>query len=157
MPDESLSTPSDGHIVWLSGVFQTFMSKVVMPAAWFALLIGIPAWVYATTGRLSIRSDFEFIVWFALIATVPLSWLTVHLQRVGYAGRQLVVANYWRQARIPFEHIQSVEPVWWYKGRLVRIRFHQPTPFGPLVYYRPKWGPMRAIFSSPEEELRRLL
>ena len=108
--------------------------------------------------RLGIRhSDFEFIVWFVLIATVPLTWLMVHLQCVGYAGRQLVVANYWRQARIPFEHIEAVETVWWYKGRLVRIRFRQPTPFGQLVYYMPKWGPMCAIFSSPEEELRRLL
>jgi hypothetical protein len=58
MPDEPLSTPLDGHIVWLSGAFLTFMRKVVMPAAWFALLIGIPAWVYATVTLSSSSGSF---------------------------------------------------------------------------------------------------
>jgi len=108
-------------------------------------------------GRISIRSDFQFIVWFVLIATVPLTWVTVHLQLVGYHDRELVVANYWREARIPFESVEAVEPVWWYKGRLVRIRFNRGTPFGSVIYYMPKWGPLRAAFSAPEQELRRIL
>jgi hypothetical protein len=87
----------------------------------------VPVWVYITMGRISIRPDVRFIVWFALIATAPLAWVTVHLQLVGYRGRELLVANYWRQARISFEHVEhveAVEPVWWYKGRLVRVRFN---------------------------------
>jgi hypothetical protein len=143
--------------VWLSGAIQTFFSKVVMPTLWMAILIGVPAWVYATMGRISVRSDAQFIVWFALIATVPLTWFTVHLQLVGYSGRELVVANYWREARIPFQQIEAVEPVWWYRGRLVRIRFDGRTPFGSTVYYMPKWGPLRAMFSAPEEELKRVI
>lgn len=149
----SYETPT----VWLSGVIQTFMSKLVMPVIGLAAVIGVPLWVYLTMGRISIRSDFQFIVWFALIATVLLAWLTAHLQLVGYRCRELVVANYWREARIPFEHIEAVEPVWWYKGRLVRIRFNRRTPFGSVVYYTPKWGPLRAMFSAPEEELRRVV
>ena len=149
----SFETPT----VWLSGVIQTFMSKLVMPVIGLAAVIGVPLWVYLTMGRISIRSDFQFIVWFALIATVLLAWLTAHLQLVRYRGRELVVGNYWREARIPFEHIEAIDPVWWYKGRLVRIRFNRRTSFGSVVYYMPKWGPLRAMFSAPEEELRRVV
>ena len=143
--------------VWVSGVITTFFSKVVMPTLWAAVLVGVPLWVYVTMGRISIRPDARFIVWFALIATVPLTWFTVHLQLVGYSGRELVVANYWREARIPFAHVEAVESVWWYRGRLVRVRFNRRTPFGTVVYYMPKWASLRALFSRPEEELRRVL
>jgi len=152
-----MASATETQTVWLSGVVTTFMSKVVMPTLWFGALIGVPIWVYATMGRISIRSDFQFIVWFALIATVLLTWLTVHLQLVGYRGRELVVANYWREARVPFEHVAAVEPVWWYKGRLVRIRFNRRTPFGSVVYYMPKWGALRALYSAPEERLRSII
>jgi hypothetical protein len=145
------------HTIWLSGAVLTFINKLVLPVIWFAVLAGVPAWVYITMGRISIRSDFQFIVWFALIATVPLTWVTVHLQLVGYHGRALVVANYWSEAHIPFGSIEAVEPVWWYKGRLVRIRFNSRTPFGSVIYNMPKWAPLRAAFSAPEQELRRIL
>ncbi len=148
---------AETQTIWISGAIQTFLNKLVMPVLWCAILIGVPAWVYATMGRTSIRSDFQFLVWLALAATVPLMWVTIHLQLVGYEGRELVVANYWREARIPFEAVRAVEPVWWYKGRLVRIRLKAKTPFGAVVYYMPKWGPLRAMFSSPEEELRRVI
>jgi hypothetical protein len=152
--DDSLEAP---RVEWLSGAILTFLNKLVFPALWLAGLVGIPLWVFATTGRISITSSFRFIVVFALIATVLLSWLTAHLQSVGYCGRNLVVRNYWREARISFEDVESVEPVWWYRGRLVRIRFHRQTPFGSIVYYMPKWGPLRAIFAEPEKDLREVI
>jgi hypothetical protein len=141
----------------LSGAVLTFLNKLVLPALWLAGLVGIPLWVFTTTGHFSIPSRSRFIVVFVLIATVLLSWLTVHLQSVGYCDRNLVVANYWREARIPFESVESVEPVWWYKGRLVRIRFNRETPFGSIVYYMPKWGPLRAMFASPEKDLQEVI
>jgi hypothetical protein len=156
MPGEA-SGQENGHTVWVSGAILTFLNKLAFPVAWLSLLVAIPLWVYLTVGRIHVAPGFEFIVWFALIATVPLLWLTVHLQRVGYRNHELVVANYWREARIPFKDIEAVEPVWWYKGRLVRVRFARKTPFGLVVYYMPKWGPARAMFSSPEEELRRVI
>lgn len=157
MSGETSSAAGDTETIWLSGAILTFINKVLMPVLWLAVLIGVPAWVYATTGRISIRPDFQFIVWFALIATVLLGWMTVHLQSLGYNGGELVVANYWRRARIPFNHVAAVEPVWWYKGRLVRVRFNCQTPFGSTIYYMPRWGPFRAMFSSPEEELRKII
>ena len=157
MADEVSSAAVPHHTIWLSGAILTFLNKLVFPVAWLALLMGIPLWVYVTMERIHVAPGFEFIVWFVLISTLPLLWLTVHLQLVGYRGQELVVANYWREARIPFKDIEAVEPVWWYKGRLVRVRFARKTPFGSLVYYMPKWGPARALFSSPEEELRRII
>jgi hypothetical protein len=157
MSGDDLSASTAISTIWLSGPILTFASKVAMPVMWLALLIGVPIWVYITAGHISIRSDFQFIVWFTLIATLILGWVTVHLQLAGYRGRELMVANYWREARIPFEAISEVERVWWYKGRLVRIRFNRKTPFGSVVYYMPKWGPFRALISAPEEELRRII
>jgi hypothetical protein len=150
------SAGGETRTTWVSGAILTLLSKVVMPVIWLAILTGSPIWVYMTVGHISVRPDFRFIVGFVLIATVPLTWLTVHLQSVGYLGRELVVANYWREARIPFAHVDAIEPVWWYKGRLVRIRFNRTTPFGSVVYYMPKWGPLRP-FSQPEEELKRIV
>jgi hypothetical protein len=157
MRGETGSTSPETGITWLSGAIVTFVSKLVMPVLWWAALIGVPIWVYITMGRISVRPDAQFIVWFALIATVPLTWFTVHLQLVGYQGRELVIANYWRGARIPFEHVDAVESVWWYRGRLVRIRFNRSTPFGRIVYYMPKWGSLRALYSDPGEELRKIV
>jgi hypothetical protein len=147
----------DEETQWLSGEFLTFLNKIVLPILWFAVLLGVPLWVLATIGQISVASGFRFIVAFFLIATVPLTWLTLHLQRVGYSGRTLVINNYLREAKISFEDVDAVEPVWWYRGRLVRIRFKRRTPFGSLVYYMPKWGPMRAMISQPERDLQRLI
>ena len=141
---------ADGQVTWVSGTITTFMSKVVMPTLWVGMLIGVPVWVYATAGRFSVRPDFQFIVWFVLLASVPLAWLTAHLQLVGYSAGDLVVANYWRETRVPFAQVAAVEPVWWYRGRLVRIRFHRRTPFGSTVYYMPKWGALRALYTAPD-------
>jgi hypothetical protein len=155
--DEIIQSRDVPDVQLLSGEVLTFLNKIVFPVLWCALLIGIPLWVFATTGRISVAGGFRFIVVFALIATVLLSWLVLHLQRVGHCGRDLVVDNYLRQARIPFDDVEAVEPVWWYRGRLVRIRFRHRTPFGSLIYYMPKWGPMRAMFDAPEKDLQRLI
>lgn len=157
MPGTVSSAQPEAPTIWLSGAILTFLNKLIFPAAWLAFIVGFPVWVYATMGRIHIAPGFEFIVWFVVIASVPLLWLTAHLQLVGYSGQELVVANYWREARIPFKDVQAVEPVWWFKGRLVRVRLAAGTPFGSIVYYMPKWGPLRAMFSAPEEELRRVI
>lgn len=148
---------SDTGVIWLSGVVNTFFNKVVFPTLWAALVIGIPLWLVLMNGRLAIAVELRFLAAFVLMMTVPLSWFVVHLQLVGYRGRELVVANFWREARIPFEHIAAAEGVWWYRGRLVRVRFTRPTEFGATVYYLPKWDVFRTIFSHPEEQLRRVL
>jgi hypothetical protein len=140
MSSQTNSAIAETHTTWLSGAVLTFVNKLVLPVIWLVALAGVTIWVYLTMGRISIRSDFQFIVWL-----------------VGYNDRELVVANYWREARIPFESVEAVEPVWWYKGRLVRIVFNCRTPFGSVIYYMPKWGPFRAVFSAPEQELRKIL
>lgn len=144
-------------VTWLSGPILTFFNKLILPAFWFCFVLGLPTWVLATTGHISVASDFYFVAGFTAVATVLLSWFTAHLQLVGYQGRYLLVANYWKKAVIPFQEVGAVESVWWYRGRLVRIRFTRPTPFGSVVYYLPRWAPFRGMFSSPEKELQSVL
>jgi hypothetical protein len=143
--------------VWLSGTVVTFLNKLLFPALWLGILAGLLLAALLRTGHISLAPGFR---WFALLvvgATVLMLWVSARIQRVGYAGRDLVVANYWRETRVPFAQVEAVESVWWYRSRMVRVRFSPATPFGATVYYLPKWGGLRAMFSSPEEELRTIL
>jgi hypothetical protein len=155
--DQVPSAQLFGRPIWLSGAILTLLNKIVFPVIWLTVVVEVPLWVLATKGRISITPGFGFIVLFVVVATVFIVWMTLHLQRVGYRGRNLLIANYWREALIPFDQVATVESVWWYRSRLVRIDFKGNTPFGTFVYYLPKWGPMRALFSKPEEELKKLI
>ena len=84
-------------------------------------------------------------------------WLCFRVQKVGYAGRELVVSNYLRTERIPFDSIGAVEPVWWNYRRMVRIQLRCQTSFGQTVYYIPKWAAFKCMWVAPEKELRELL
>jgi hypothetical protein len=142
--------------VWLSGEFVTFLNKLVFPVAWLALL----SWIFfiaVKAGHISIASDFKILVAVLLAGTAFMLWLSTRLQRVGYAGRELVVSSYWREERIPFQQVEAVEPVWWYRRRMVRIRLRADSQFGQVVYYLPKWGFIRCLVSSPDKELRDLI
>jgi hypothetical protein len=148
---------SQDRTVWLSGEFITLLNKLVFPAIWLALIIGVAGSAIVRTGHISIASGFRFIAVAFVAGTAFVLWLSMRLQRVGYAGKELVISNYWREARIPFEQVAAVEPVWWYRGRMVRVRFRSETPFGLVVYYLPKWGFIRCLVSSPDKELRDLI
>jgi hypothetical protein len=143
--------------VWLSGELTTFLNKLVFPVIWVAVILGTLAAVLVKTGHISVANDFRFIVLAFLVGTGFMLWFGLRVQRVGYAGRELVISNYWREARIPFDEVGAVEPVWWYRGRLVRIELRLEGPFGQVVYYLPKWGFVRCFWSSPEKELRELI
>ena len=143
--------------IWLSGAILTALNKLILPTVWLAALTAVILWVIYTTGSLAVAPNFRLIAVLTLVATGFGVWFTWRLQRVGYSGRQLVVSNYWREACIAFQDVEAVEPVWWYRGRMVRIRFRSETPFGVTVYYLPKWGPIRCLFDSPDQELRDIL
>ena len=148
---------SGEQTVWLSGAILTFLNKLLFPTLWLAALTGLVLGTLAQYGRISLAPGFRFLGVAVLAATGLLVWLTARLQRVGYRGRELVVANYWREEGIPFEQVEAAEPVWWYWRRMVRVRFRARTSFGWTVYYLPKWGFVRCFFQAPEEELRALL
>jgi len=149
--------PEVESTVWVSGTIVTFLNKLVLPPLWIGLNLGLLAWAYSVSDGISIAPDFRWLAALFVAATVFMLWFSVKLQRVGYAGRVLVVTNYWREARIPFEHVAAVEPVWWYRRRLVRIRFNTRTPFGATIFYLPRWGPMRFVMKPPDEELRNII
>lgn len=142
--------------VWLSGAVLTLLNKLVFPAVWLAFLGGIVLGTLLKFGRISIASDFRFFIAVVLLATGFMLWMSARLERVGYAGRELIVSNYYREIRIRFDQIEAVEPVWWYRP-MVRIRFRSDTAFGQVVYYLPKWGFLRRFGRAPEKELQDLI
>jgi hypothetical protein len=143
-------------VTWLSGEIVTFFNKIG-PVIWLAITAGALSGVLLRTGRLFIAPVFRPLGALFLLATVFIFWLSVRLQRVGYAGRDLIVSNYLRQERIPFDQVEAVEPVWWYYRRMVRIRLRSNTSFGQVVYYIPKWAAFKCVWVAPEKELQELL
>jgi hypothetical protein len=148
---------STERTVWLSGEFVTLFNKLLFPVVWVALISGVLLNVFVRTGHISIASNSGFLVGLFLLGTAFMVWFSLRLQRVGYAGRELVISSYWREVRISFDEVEAVEPVWWYRGRLVRILLRSESPFGQVVYYLPKWGFIRCLWASPDQELRELI
>ncbi len=151
------SSQAPGQPVWLSGAILTLLNKIGFPVLWLTVIAFVSIRILVIHGRLHIANGFGFIVGFTVVSTVFMIWMSLRLHLVGYCGRELVVDNYYREARIPFEQVAAVESVWWYRSRLVRIRFRGPTPFGTCIYYLPKWGMFRGLFSKPEEDLKRVI
>jgi hypothetical protein len=143
-------------VTWLSGEIVTLLNKVGA-VIWLGALAGVFCAVVFKTGGLSIVPAFRPLLIFILLATVFIIWLSVHVQRVGYAGRDLIVSNYSRQERIPFGQVEAVEPVWWYYRRMVRIRLRSNSSFGQVLYYIPKWAAFKCLWVAPEKELQDLL
>ena len=148
---------STERTVWLSGEFVTLFNKLLFPVVWVALISGVLLSVFVRTGHISIASNSGFLVGLVLLGTAFMVWFSLRLQRVGYAGRELVISSYWREVRISFDEVEAVEPVWWYRGRLVRILLRSQSPLGQVVYYLPKWGFIRCLWASPDQELRELI
>ena len=151
------SAVSNERTVWLSGEFTTFLNKLVFPVIWVAMILGALAATLFKTGQISIASDFRFIALAVLFGTGFMLWFSLRVQRVGYAGGNLVISNYWRESRIPFDEVEAVDPVWWYRGRVVRIQLRSKSPVGQVVYYLPKWGFVRCLWSSPDKEPKELI
>lgn len=124
---------------------------------WLAGIVGVLGGVLLQAGRLSVEPGFRPFGAFVSIATVFVVWLGIRLKKVGYCGRELVVSNYLREQRIPFEQVECAEPVWWYSRRMVRVRFRSATSFGQTIYYIPKWAAFRCLWVAPEKELNELL
>ena len=143
-------------VTWLSGGIVTVINKLG-PVLWLAAVIGALSGILLKTGHVFIAPAFRPLIAFVLVATVFIFWLGARIQRVGYSGRDLVVSNYLRQERIPFDRVEAAEPVWWYYRRMVRVRFRTHTSFGYVVYYIPKWAAIRCFWVAPEKELRDLL
>jgi hypothetical protein len=154
---------ADGHasaesqsVTWLSGEIVTLFNKVG-PILWIAAVIGALSGILLKTGHFFVAPDYRLLIAFVFLATIFMFSLSARIQRVGYAGRDLVISNYLRQERIPFDQVEAAEPVWWNYRRMVRVRFRTHTSFGNVVYYIPKWAAFKCLWVAPEKELRELL
>lgn len=96
-------TPAQSQpVTWLSGEIVTCFNKVG-PILWIAAVIGAFSGILLKTGHFLVSPDYRFLIAFMFVATVFMFWLSARIQRVGFAGRDLVISNYLRQERIPFD------------------------------------------------------
>jgi hypothetical protein len=142
--------------MWLSGDIVTPINKIG-PFIWVAGMVGALSGVLLKSGQISIAPAFRVFFCLSVVATVFLFWLSARLQRVGVSGKELVVSNYASVERIPFRDVESVDSVWWYRRRMVRIQLRCDSRFGHVVYYIPKWAAIRCLWVAPEKELRELM
>jgi hypothetical protein len=143
--------------VWLSGAIITPLNKLIFPVLWMIVIGWLPITVLLQTGQISVAKDFRWLVVIILLGTAWMLWFSWRLHRVGYAGRELVISNYWREERIRFDQVLSVDSVWWYRRRLVRVELRPDAPIGPVIYYIPKWAAFRGLWTAPEKELREIM
>lgn len=143
-------------VIWLSGGIVTVINKAG-PVLWLATVVGGFSGLFLKNGRVFIVPGFRPLIALVFLATIFIFWLGVRIQRVGYAGRDLIVSNYLRQERISFDQVESAEAVWWYYRRMVRVRMRTHTSFGDVVYYIPKWAAFKGLWVAPEKELQELL
>ena len=143
-------------VTWLSGEIVTFFNKIGA-VLWVSAVAGAFSGILLKTGYLFFAPDSRPLMAFVLLATAFTFWLGGRIQRVGYTKRHLIVSNYLRQERIPFDQVEAAEPVWWYYRHMVRIRLRSHTPFGQTVYYIPKWAAFKGLWVAPERELQDLL
>ena len=158
---DALAAPYDSPapaqpVTWLSGGIVTVVNKIG-PVLWLAAVAGAFSGIVLKAGHFFIAPGFRPVIAFVFLATVFMFWLSARIQRVGYAGRDLIVSNYLRQERIPFDNVEAAEPVWWYYRRMVRVRMRTHTSFGYVVYYIPKWAAFKCLWVAPEKELQELL
>ena len=156
LPEDNAHYGGD-DVRWLSGAIVTPLNMYVFPYLWYSVLLGAVAYYTFKTGHLPDLGKLGFYAVWLLGVTVFVIWMSSRTKRVGIAGGQLVVSNYFREVQIPFRQVAAVEGVWWYWRRLVRIRFGPPSEFGETIYYIPKWAPLRALYSNPADELRRIV
>jgi hypothetical protein len=153
--DADAQTPAQ-PVIWLSGGIVSVINKIG-PVLFLAAVVGALSGIFLKTGRFFIAPAFRPVIAFVFLATIFIFWLAALIQRVGYVGRGLIVSNYLRQERIPFDQVEAAEPVWWYYRRMVRVRFRTHTSFGYVVYYIPKWAAFKCLWVAPEKELQELL
>jgi hypothetical protein len=153
VPRDATREPAQ-PVTWLSGEVTTFFNKVA-PIFGLAAAVAWFAGIFLRTGRVFIAPG--SVVAFVAVPIALIFWLSLCIQRVGYSGRDLIVSNYWRRERIPFQQVEAVEPVWWYYRRMVRIRLRSNSSFGQVVYYIPKWAAFKCLWVAPEKELQELL
>jgi len=155
--NEGNASSRDGSTRWLSGAIVTPLNMYIFPFLWYALLLAALVYYTLHSGHFpDIRKLGLFGIWI-LAVTAFVAWVSSRTRRVGIEGGRLVVSTYFREVRVPFNHIGAVELVWWYWRRLVRVEFTGPNGFSETVYYIPPWAGIRALYSDPARELRSLI
>lgn len=142
--------------VWLSGEVATLANKLIIPTVWVAILAGVLLSVFVNISQLAMTRQFSVFALLGITFTGFMIWMSTRIQRVGYADGELIIASYLRDVRVPFRQVEAIEPVWWLRTRMVRIRFSEPNRFGRVVYYMPKWT-LGVSVTTPEQELRDVL
>ncbi len=122
----------------------TFSAKFIFPAVWISGF-GLAA-VLLWSGSLHDRNNvlpppilkFVFLgMWIA--GSTFILWANAGLKRVRTDERQLLLSNYFREIRIPFNAVVDVRQNRWLNSRPITIHFRDETEFGDRVTFIPKW------------------
>lgn len=78
--------------VWLSGAVATFLNRLLFPALWLGGLAGLLLATLIRNGHILIAPGFRLFALLVVAATVFMLWVSARIERVGYAGTDLVAA-----------------------------------------------------------------
>lgn len=144
----------------------TFVVKYLFPAVWIPafgagalLALQHPEDVMYNGVRGAAPSQIGWIfllLWLA--GTTVILWMSVPLKRVRVDSGALVVSNYFREWRVPFDLVTDVTQNRWVNGRPITVRLRADMGCGYRIVFLPqarlRWRTWR---EDPEvNELRRL-
>jgi hypothetical protein len=132
---------------------QTVLMKFIFPAVWLAGFAAATV-LLLTTGGFTDPDGFPpppEMKWLFLGATVLGGlfpwWCCMRLKRVEIDERWLYVSNYFKEIRVPLEHIEDVSENRWVNIRPITVEFRRETEFGSRIIFMPKtrwWAFWRA-------------
>ena len=120
---------------------QTFVMKYVFPTMWISGFgigtLGLFLGAYHGHNDASPDTKWQFLAaWIA--GTAFILWGCARLKRVRVDQSGLLVSNYLKEIRIPFDDIREVSENRWINIHPVTIYFRRSTPFGERVVFMPR-------------------
>ncbi len=120
---------------------QTFVMKYIFPTMWISGFgigtLGLFLGAYHGHNDPSPDTKWQFLAaWIA--GTSFILWGCARLKRVRVDESGLLVSNYLKETRIPFDDIREVSENRWINIHPVTIHFRRSTPFGERVVFMPR-------------------
>jgi hypothetical protein len=129
---------------------QTFSIKFIIPVIAIAFL----TFALARFGR----DSWPTFLPFAALVGGCLYWYYARLKKVAIDADGLVISNYLRQVRVPWQNILEVSGSRWVNTRQIKVTFDRDIGFGTSSIFMPK---VRFLWPGQEhpiaQELRDLI
>jgi hypothetical protein len=118
----------------------TFVWKLVFPTIWITpCVIGTLVLFLGDSGGNENDSPSKWTAFAIATVAIVLIWrFCVSLKRVRIGAKVIIISNYIKEIRVPFDEIVNVTENRWFNIHPVTIYFRNRTAFGHRIIFMPK-------------------